>query len=77
MGVVTVTVVWETAAAVAAVAETRPGRFSSVDRVIYKALVRPPQVITSARPELGFLPTQHSSIMRPELPGFRSSDPFY
>lgn len=31
-------------------------RLSSVDRVIYKASVRPPQVITSARPEPGFLP---------------------
>jgi len=37
----------------------RDCRLSSVDRVIYKALVRPPQVITSARPELGFLPAQH------------------
>lgn len=50
-------------------------RLSSVDRVIYKALARPPQVITSAGPELGFLPTQRHT--RPELPGFRSSDPFY
>lgn len=33
-------------------------RLSSVNRVIYKASVRPPQVITSVGPELGFLSAQ-------------------